>query len=140
MMARLVAFCLFAHERLAFTKGLSSDEEPDLWQHSLAGEIELWVEVGQPDERRIRKACGRALDVAVLSYGGRAAELWWQQNAGALGRLDNLRVLDLPADRVQALAAMAERTMDLQCTIADGTLWIGNGETTVELTPTVRQG
>ena len=140
MMVRLLAFCLFAGDRLAFGKGLSTDEEPDLWQHSLSGEIELWIEVGQPDERRLRKACGRALKVVVLTYAGRAAELWWQQNRDGLARLPNLRVLDLPTDAVQAITALAERAMDLQCTIDGGDLWLGNGQSTVELTPSLRQG
>ncbi len=139
MMVRLLAFCLFAGEHLTFTRGLSTDEEPDLWRHSLTGEIELWIEVGQPDERRLRKAAGRAREVVVLNYAGRAADIWWQQNRDGLARLDNLRVLDLPTDGVQTLAALAERSMDLQCTIDGGDLWIGNGRTTVELAPSPRQ-
>lgn len=138
MMVRLLAFALFAHERLSFTKGLGADEEPDLWQHSPSGEIERWIEVGQPDERRVRKACGRAREVVVLTYGGRAADLWWQRNGDALGRLRNLRVLNLPADRVQALAALAERTMELQCTIDGGEVWIGNARASVALAPALR--
>ncbi len=100
----------------------------------------MWIEVGQPDERRLRKACGRARQVVVLNYGGRGADIWWQQNAAALGRLTNLRVLDLPADRVAALVGLTERTMDLQCTIDGGDVWIGNGRVTVELAPATRQG
>ncbi len=95
MMARLLAFCLFADPGLAFTKGLCADDEPDLWQLSLSGEIERWIEVGQPDERRLRKASGRAREVVVLNYSGRAAEIWWQQNGAGLRRLRNLRVLDV---------------------------------------------
>jgi len=117
MMVRLLAFALHADEALAFTKGLSTDEEPELWQKDLTGSIELWIELGQPDERRIRKACGRARKVVVYNYGGRAAEIWWQQNAERLGALENLRVIDLPADSARALAALARRTMSLTCTI-----------------------
>jgi uncharacterized protein YaeQ len=140
MMVRLLAFCLFASPALAFTKGLSADDEPDLWEHDLSGTIERWIEVGQPDERRLRKACGRAREVAVVAYGGRSADLWWQQNGEGLGRLRNLRVLDLPGAEAQALAALAERNMDLQCTIDGGQVWIGNGRATVEVTPAIRQG
>jgi uncharacterized protein YaeQ len=138
MMVRLFAFCLFADPRLSFTKGLCADEEPDLWQHSLSGEIERWIEVGQPDERRLRKASGRAREVVVITYGGRAADLWWQQNTEALQRLRNLRVLDLASADVQALAGLVERTMDLQCSIDGGEVWIGNGRTTLEITPALR--
>jgi uncharacterized protein YaeQ len=139
MMVRLLAFCLFADPQLAFTKGLSTDEEPDLWQHSLIGEIERWIELGQPEERRLRQACGRAREVVVISYAGRAAALWWQQNSANLARLRNLRVLDLDAAEVEALTGLVERGMDLQCTLDGGQVWIGNGRTTVELTPSIRQ-
>lgn len=139
MMVRLLAFCLFADPQLAFTKGLSTDEEPDLWQHSLSGEIERWIELGQPEERRLRQACGRAREVVVINYAGRSAELWWQQNGANLGRLRNLRVLNLDADAVAALTGLVARSMDLQCTLDGGQVWIGDGSTTVELTPSVRQ-
>ncbi len=139
MMVRLLAFCLFADAQLSFTKGLSTDEEPDLWQHSLSGEIERWIELGQPDERRVRQACGRAREVVVINYAGRAAQLWWQQHGANLGRLRNLRVLNLDATEVQALTELVERSMELQCTLDGGQVWIGNGRSTVELTPTIRQ-
>ncbi|MBK1724624.1 YaeQ family protein [Thiocystis violacea] len=139
MMVRLLAFCLFADPQLSFTKGLSTDEEPDLWQHSLSGEIERWIELGQPEERRLRQACGRARQVVVINYAGRAAALWWQQIGANLGRLRNLRVLDLDPAEVEALTALVERSMDLQCTLDGGQVWIGNGQSMVELTPTIRQ-
>ncbi len=139
MMVRLLAFCLFADPQLSLTKGLSTDDEPDLWQRSLSGEIERWIELGQPDERRLRQACGRARQVVVISYAGRAADLWWQQNSANLARLSNLRVLDLDAAQVQALTDLVERSMDLQCTIDGGQVWISTGESMVELTPTVWQ-
>lgn len=139
MMVRLLAFCLFADAGLGFAKGLCADDEPDLWQLGLTGEIERWIELGQPDERRLRKACGRAREVVVLNYGGRAADVWWQLNGEALGRLRNLRVMDVGSAEVADLAALVERTMDLQCSIDGGQVWIGNGEITVELSPTPRQ-
>ncbi|WP_093032751.1 YaeQ family protein [Thiocapsa roseopersicina] len=139
MIVRLLAFCLFADPQLAFTKGLSADDEPDLWQRSLSGEIERWIEVGQPDERRLRKASGRAREVVVITYSGRAAELWWPQNGEALERLRNLRVVDLSSSEVQTLTGLVERSMDLQCTIDGGEVWIGNARETVALTPRLRQ-
>jgi len=81
MMVRLLAFALFADERLEFGRGLSADDEPALWRKDLTGAIELWIEVGLPDERELRKACGRAERVVVLCYGGRGAELWWDRTA-----------------------------------------------------------
>lgn len=137
MQVRLLAFAAHAHERLQFTRGLSSDDEPDLWQKDLTDAIEVWIDVGLPDERRVRKACGRAHQVIIYVYGGRGADLWWQQNADTLARFKNLRVLSLPKEQTDALAALTERTMELQITIQDGQFWISGGEDTVAVTPTI---
>lgn len=134
MMVRLLAFALHAHEALAFGKGLSADDEPDLWQKDLTGAIDLWIEVGQPDERRILKACGRSSQVIVYSYSS-TSHIWWTQVAGKLERARNLRVVNLPSDAAAELARLAQRTMRLQCTIQDGQVWIANGEQTVHLEP-----
>jgi uncharacterized protein YaeQ len=120
LMVRLLAFALNADEQLAFGRGLSADDEPDLWRRDLTGTIEQWIELGQPDESRLRKACGRAREVLVYGYGGRAAGIWWQKNEAALSRLSNLRVLEVPGEASQALAALLAPRMSLQCLVQDG--------------------
>ena len=120
LMVRLLAFALFADERLEFGRGLSSDDEPDLWKTSRSGEIELWIDLGQPDDSRIRKACGRSERVMVINYGGRAADLWWDKVSSAVSRCGNLTVIDIAPATVSALAALADRGMRLQCMIQDG--------------------
>lgn len=120
LMVRLLAFALHADERLEFGRGLSSDDEPDLWRKSRSGEIELWIDLGQPDEARIRKACGRARQVVVINYRGHGADPWWHKAARTLSRCDNLTVIDLSPETVDALAAVADRGMRLQCMIQDG--------------------
>jgi len=135
MMARLVAFALHADEALQFTRGLSSDDEPDLWQKNLSGEIELWIELGHPDEKRLRRACGRARQVVVYSYQKRSGLTWWEQIKGSAGRFGNLSVRMLPENAIAELAALAERSMRLQCMLQDGQLWISSGERNIEVTP-----
>jgi uncharacterized protein YaeQ len=135
MMVRLLAFALFAGERLEFGRGLSAEDEPALWQKDLTGAIELWIEVGLPDERELRKACGKAQRVVVLCYGGRGADLWWNQNRDKLERLRNLAVMNLPAAASQGLAALARRSMGLQFTIQDGQAWLTDGTDTVHIEP-----
>jgi uncharacterized protein YaeQ len=120
LMVRLLAFAMFADERLEFGRGLSSDDEPDLWLRSRSGDIDLWIDLGQPDDSRIRKACGRATQVVVINYSGRAADVWWNKIAPALSRCGNLTVVDIAAETVSALAALADRGMRLQCMIQDG--------------------
>lgn len=130
MMVRLLAFAVHAHERLSFGKGLSSDDEPDLWQKDLTGAIEVWIEVGQPDEKRIRRACGRAARVFVYSYG---AGMWWDQNGSKLERIKNLTVIKLPPASSQALAKLAQRNMQLHCTIQDEQIWLADNDATVHV-------
>lgn len=127
LMVRLLTFALFADERLEFGKGLSSDDEPDLWRRDYTGEIEQWIDLGQPDESRIRKACGRARQVVVVNYAGRAADLWWDKNSSTLARLRNLTVIDIAEDTVEALVAGYERSMRLNVLIQDGEVqWMGD--------------
>ena len=139
MMVRLLAFVLFADASLEFGRGLCADDEPDLWRKDLSGSIELWLEVGLPDEKWVRKACNRAQLVVIVCYGGRSVDVWWGQNRDKLARLDNLRVLSLPFDATQALAAMAQRSMRLQCTVQDGQVWVTDGRANVHLEPLALQ-
>jgi uncharacterized protein YaeQ len=138
LMVRLLAFALHADERLQFGKGISSDDEPDLWRKDLTGEILEWIELGNPDEQRIRKACGRARQVVVLNYSGRGAEIWWDKNQASLARAKNLTVIDIPAPAVAALAALAERTMRLQCMIQDRQVQVFGVDVAVTIDPAVR--
>lgn len=133
MMVRLLAFALNAADALSFGKGLSEDDEPDLWQRDLTGGIDLWIEVGLPDERRLRKACGRAARVCVYAYGGHAADIWWKQSGADLARNPNLAVMNVPRDASQSLARLAQRTMKLQVTIQEGQLWVADDRQSVAL-------
>jgi uncharacterized protein YaeQ len=141
MMVRLLAFALQVptddHDgALEFARGLADAEEPDLWQHSLDGQLRHWMEVGQPDERRLSRACGRADRVTLYVYSN-AAPIWWAGLKNKVARLSNLAVWQLPAAQSQALAALAARSMQFQITVQDGTVWVGNASTRIEIQPTV---
>ena len=131
MMVRLLAFALHAHEHLKFGQGMTADDEADIWLKDLTGAIKLWIDVGMPDEKLIRKACGRADQVAVYCYGGRTANIWFAQNSGQFARQKNLAIINLAQESTRALAALAQRTMQLQCTIQDGQVWLGDGRESV---------
>lgn len=132
MMARVLAFARHASESLTFTKGLFDNEEPDLWQKDLTGAIELWIEVGQPDDKRLLKACGRSQQVVVYSYSNSTA-IWWGNIGSRLERAKNLAVYSVPVETSRALEKMAQRNMELQCTIQDGQIWITAGEDSVQV-------
>lgn len=132
MMMRVLAFVLHANEALVFGKGLSADDEPDLWQKDLTGAIDLWIEVGQPDDKRIMKACGRAAQVIVYAY-AHNSPIWWSGIGSRIERAKNLRVINVPHTTSAALAKMAQRNMQLQCTIQDGQTWITANDETVQV-------
>ena len=139
MMVRLAAFALLADEKeggeqLSFTKGISTEDEPDLWQKNYSDEILLWVELGQPDEKRLRKACGRAQQVIVVNYNDKS-DIWWEQNKGKNSRFDNLRVLQFPESQVEALAKICTRSMQLNVTIQDSEMWISGELGECAMTP-----
>jgi uncharacterized protein YaeQ len=133
MMVRVLAFALHAGEALSFGRGVSTEDEPDLWQRDFTGAIDLWIEIGQPDEKTLRQACGRSKQVIVYVYGARSAEVWWANQSPSLDRLKNLAVTLLPMEGVRALASMAKPSMQLQWTIQDEHLWIADGAQTLHL-------
>ena len=129
-MMRVIAFIVNANESLAFTKGLSTDDEPDLWQKSLTDDIEMWIDLGQPDEKRIRKACGRADKVIIYTYSERKAKVWWDQQSNKLQRFNNLNVFHIDAEGVEA---MVQRNMQLQCNIQDGEIYLSDDEMNIDV-------
>lgn len=133
MMVRLLAFALHAHEYLEFGQGMTNDDEADLWRKDLTGSIELWIDVGIPDEKLIRKACGRSKQVVVYCYGGRVAEMWYAKESAQFARQKNLTIINLPSVSTQSLAKLAQRNMNLQCTIQDGQVWLSDGAISVQV-------
>jgi uncharacterized protein YaeQ len=134
VMVRLFAFALFADERLAFGRGIGDDDGADLAQTGRDGAIVRWIDLGQPDEARVRRACGRAREVVVVGYAGRGFDLWWDKARGSLARLDNLSVVDVSAAAARLAEGLA-RSMDVQCLVQDGIVqWI-DGVGTLEIAP-----
>jgi uncharacterized protein YaeQ len=132
LMMRVLAFIRHADEALISAKGLADVDEPDLWQKDLTGAILRWIDVGNPDERRILKACSRSSEVIVYSYGSVSAN-WWNQIGSRVQRADNLRVYSVSTETSAALAELAQRGMQLQCTVQDGEIWVSNAEQTVQV-------
>lgn len=139
LMVRLLAFALQVPAdaddgALQFARGLSDTDEPDLWQHALDGTLRHWVEVGQPDERRLTRACGRAGRVTVYAYGSQAGT-WWSGIGARAARHPGLFVWQIPAEQSQALAALVARSMQVQVNVQDGQAWVMQGDGAVEVTP-----
>ncbi len=141
MMVRVVALALHAHQvqslcngdaTLAFGAGLSNPDDPDVALTDFTGRKRLWIEVGQPDQKPLVKACAQADAVVVLAYHAQA-EVWWRASASKLARLDRLQVWCLPPQAGPALQALAERSMQLQATVQDGALTLSSAQGSVHL-------
>lgn len=130
---RVIAFALNAHERLIFTKGLAADDEPELWLKSLSGGIESWIDFGQVDEKRIRRACGRSEQVIVYTYQERKSTVWWAQYREKLARHKNLSVYHIQAEGADSLV---NRNMQLQCTIDDGSIYLSDDSRNISVVVT----
>ncbi|SFB91717.1 YaeQ family protein [Massilia yuzhufengensis] len=130
VMIRVLAFALHAAEGLAFTKDLFDVEEPALWQKDLTGAIDLWIEVGQPDEKRLMKGAGRSEKVIVYSYSA-TSDIWFKGIANKIERARNITVVNIPHEASAQLEKMAKRNMQLQCTIQDSQVWLTDGVDTV---------
>ena len=135
MMLRIVCFAIHADPNLVFGRGISTDNEPDLWQRSLSNDIELWIDLGTPDESRIRKASGRAERVLLYVYGDRSVAVWWAKNEAALKRFSNVSVVQISDESMQAMAALASSNMSRQGMIEDGQLALSSAahETLIEV-------
>ena len=135
LMVRLLAFALNASEQLEFSRGLSTDDEPDLWEKSLSGETELWVTLGLPSEKIVRQSCGKAKGMIIYSYGGRTAEVWWDKIKNSTTRFENLKVINLAEAETSKLAQQANRSMKLQVNIQEGDLMVSVDDNIVYVTP-----
>ena len=135
LMVRILAFALNAHEQLEMTKGISTDDEPDLWKKSFSDELEVWITLGQPSEKLVRQSCGKAGKVIIYTYGGNTADMWWDKIKNSTTRFDNLAVMNLPEDGTRELAKLASRSMKLQVNIQDGDVMVSVDESIVYVTP-----
>lgn len=133
MMVRILAFALNASDELQFTRGLSTDNEPDLWEKDLVGGVTKWIEVGLPDERRIKKGCNHSEQMIIYAYGDRAATVWHELNKAVIRRFDNLKIIFISDKSVEAMTTMVERTMSLQSTIQEGMVMLSNTHGSVDI-------
>jgi len=122
MMSRVLAYCLNAQENLVFTKGLSAVDEPDIWARTLDDQLLLWIDVGEPDVERIRKASRLAQDIKVYSFNSKSA-VWWSQSQEKYSAVA-VSVVQFPWESIQALAGLVKRTMDMSVTISGDSAYI----------------
>ena len=139
MLMRVLAYALNVpadtdRGALELAKSLWDTDEPDLWQRDLTGEIVQWIELGQPDDRRLSKAAGRSEAVTVYSYAS-STPIWWSGIANKISRAGNVAVWQVDAAQAQALAALAQRGMQLQFNVQDGSAWVSGGADAVEIAP-----
>lgn len=131
--ARILAYALYYHEHLKFGRGLSDADEPALWQVNLAGVIEHWVDVGQPDPERMLKSSRKAPLCSVVAYGN--IRVWADKTLPKIADINNLSIVALPENEHQALSAMAQRNMHWGVMITDNVVYVSdeNGQVAMPL-------
>ncbi|MEE4144339.1 MAG: YaeQ family protein [Halieaceae bacterium] len=134
MAARLLAYCLNLARGLEFTRGLSTADEPDIWLHSDSGEIDHWIEVGQPEHARLRKACGRSRRVSLYTF-GKSSDTWWKLNGEAISALPRLQAWQFSWPEIVAVAALLDRTVQLSVSIVGGMIYVDNGRDSASIEP-----
>ena len=135
LMVRVLAFALYANERLSFTKGLCADDEPELWDKSLSDEINLWINLGQIDEKQIKKAIGRSKQVVIFTYAGQKSTTWWEQNKSKLSKLSDLSIIHIKPESVAAMQTLVSRNMTLHCTIQEDLIWLSDNQQSISIEP-----
>ena len=140
MMLRVLAFILNASETLSFTKGLSEVDDPDLWQKNLHGGIELWIELGQPSEQRIKKGCNQSQEMMIYSYDSPSFQMYWEKEKNRLAQRTNLKVVTIPESVGSQLAAQVNRQLQIQCTMSEGQAWLTLNNQSIEVTPNLLLG
>lgn len=133
MMLRLLAWICHADERLVFTKGLSAEDEPEIWRRNDHNGLEMWIELGLPDEKRIKKACNQSPRVVLYAYGERAGHVWWQSMQSKVANHKNLSIRFLDDEQLVRLTALASRNMTLQATLQEGTIWLSDAQNSLEI-------
>jgi len=143
MMVRLCALALIAHQlqdlcsgdgTLTFGAGLSDPDDPDVSLTDFTGRKRVWVEVGQPEDKPLAKACHQADQVVVYCF-HHAAQVWWKSIENKIARLDKAEVWHIPSGTAQEISRLAQRSMQLQATIQEGVLMLGDGKSTVDVEP-----
>ena len=131
LVARLLAYALFYEPELAFTKGISAGDEPDLWLKGPDDRVLLWIEVGLPEADRLVKASRHAERVALIAC-GRALPKWEQLHLARLEGVKNLSLLRFDHAFINDLASRLDRSINWDVTITDGNLYINVGTETIE--------
>ncbi|HBV76674.1 MULTISPECIES: YaeQ family protein [Vibrio] len=131
MMARVLAFCLNAQPGLQFTKGLSSIEEPDIWLKSLDDQIQVWIEAGEPDPERIKKATRLAKQVKVYSFNTKS-DVWWKQNQTKFSQL-KAEVVRFDNVGIQDFSKMIARTLDIGVMLSGNSAYISADNSQCEI-------
>lgn len=133
MMYRMLAFLYCTHERLEFSKGLDDPEQPDIWQKDLMGDIEHWIDLGLPEEKRIKKATGRSNLVSVFTYSPSKAETWFTKIQSKLKNNKKLQIYHLIEIEPDSLTSLVQKTMNLSCIVEDGQIFLSNEDLRVQI-------
>jgi uncharacterized protein YaeQ len=139
MVMRILAFGLRYAEDLAFGRGVSATDEPDLWRREGDGRVIEWIDVGRPDAKRLIQASRKSTRCQLFVFGDRGRR-WRKAQLETMKAPANLGVAYIDDGFVASLAATADRQIAWAMTVFESAIYLTTGDTSFETTPEIWLG
>lgn len=123
LLTRVLAYCLLYEEGIAFSKGLSSTDEPAVWIHDLQGTLRAWIDIGTPSAERLHKASKAAPRVVVFTQND--PELLKKATRGErIHKAEKIEVYALDGAFLDALGDTLDRNTKWELVHTEGQLYV----------------
>jgi uncharacterized protein YaeQ len=127
VLARTIGYCLCYEEGIAFSKGLSSQDEPAAFVKDPGGAYQLWMDVGAPSAERLHKASKSSRRVVVFAHQDPAV-LLRQLASATIHRASEIELYALPPRLIADLVGVIDRRSRFAVVHTEGSLYFTVGE------------
>ncbi|WP_203136913.1 YaeQ family protein [Microbacterium sp. JZ31] len=123
MILRVLAYCLEFEEGIAFSEGISSQDEPAVLVRDLTGRVLAWIEVGAPDAERLHHG-SKLADRTVVYTQREPAKLLASWAGKRIHRADELVLHTFDPGFVDGAVAALERRNTVTLSITERQLYL----------------
>jgi len=136
LLTRVIAYCLCYEEGIAFTKGLSTNDEPAIWVKDMQGALRVWIEVGSPSADRLHKASKASPRLVIFTHND--PELLQEAaRERSIHKAASIEIYALDGAFLDALGAATDRNAKWTLVHTEGMLYVTSGTESFS-TPVVR--
>lgn len=136
LLTRVIAYCLLYEEGMAFSRGLSTADEPAAWVKDMQGNLRVWIEVGSPSAERLHKASKASPRVVVFTQNDPAL-LKKAAREKAIHKAETIDMFALAPAFLDDLDAATDRTSRWMLAQTEGVLYVTIGDKSLS-TPVTR--